>query len=497
MYTRSVMVRTRIAPSPTGFPHIGTIWQALIDYSFARKHNGQFIVRIEDTDQKRFVEGAEEALFKALDWFGLVPDESPKHGGDLGPYRQSERLELYQKYAQQLVEQGDAYYCFCSPEHLAKVREKCRQEKRPPMYDRRCRGLSVEEAKKRANSGEPRVIRMKIPDGQEEIVCPDLLRGEISFVPSTVDDQVLLKSDGFPTYHLAVVVDDYEMKVSHVVRGEEWLSSFPKHVLLYDFFGWEKPVFVHTPILRNPGGSKLSKRQGHTAVSWYQEQGFLPEALLNFLALLGWSHPEEKDIFSLDEFIEKFDLKDLNPTAPVFDLKKLEWMNGEYIRMMSDEELLEVLRDNSLADPDEDLWSQIIPLIKERIKRLSDIPTMTGFFFERVEIGSGAGPVLFGAPLSGEIRSFKPRGTEKEAKGALEELRGVLEALPSPWTHEGWEQAIRAAADELGWKHGDLFMLLRVAITGSKVSPPLFESMEILGKEECLERVEAALEQTP
>ena len=325
------MVRTRAAISPTGYPHIGTIYQVLFDYSFAKKNNGKFIVRIEDTDQNRLVKDAEDKVFLALDWFGLQEDESPRKGGTFGPYRQSDRLQIYNNYAQELVKKEFAYYCFCSSDRLDEIRQKMQQNNKPPMYDKHCRNLSADNVRKKLKENKSWVIRLKVPEN-EKIIVKDELRGEIEFDSNTVDDQVLLKSDGFPTYFLAVTVDDHLMEITHMVRGEEWLTSSPKVKLIYDYLGWEKPLFFHTPILRNPDKSKFSKRQGHTSVSWYQEQGFLPEAILNYLALLGWSHPDGKEIFALDEFIKLFELKDLNPVAPVFDLTKLEWMNGEYIR---------------------------------------------------------------------------------------------------------------------------------------------------------------------
>ncbi len=283
-------VRTRIAPSPTGFPHIGTIFQALFDYVYARQHQGQFIIRLEDTDQSRLVPEAEEAIYQALSWVGLTPDEGPIYGGEFGPYRQSERLDVYRTYAEKLIDQGQAYYCFCSPERLATVRQEQQKKGLPPMYDRHCRDLDPEIAKKRALS-ETYVIRLKVPP-HETISFIDLARGEISFDSNTVDDQVLLKSDGFPTYHLAVVVDDHLMGITQIVRGEEWISSTPKHVLLYRYFNWEMPAIIHTPLLRNPDHSKLSKRHSHTAVTWYREQGYLPEAVVNFLSSRVWNHPD-------------------------------------------------------------------------------------------------------------------------------------------------------------------------------------------------------------
>lgn len=372
-------VRTRIAPSPTGFPHIGTIYQALFNFSFAKKHKGKFIVRIEDTDRTRFVEEAENIIFNSFDWFRLTEDESIRRGGEKGPYRQSERLSRYKRYAEELMKQDHAYYCFCTRDRLEEMRQKQQENKKAVvMYDKHCRTILRHEIEKNLSDKVPWVIRLKVPENTT-LVLNDEIRGEIRFDSNLIDDQVLLKSDGFPTYHLAVVVDDHEMDITHVVRGEEWITSFPKHILLYDFFKWDKPLFFHTPVLRNPDKTKLSKRHGHTSVAWYQEQGFLPEAILNFLALMGWSHPEEKEIFSLEEFISLFDLKDVKAVSPIFDLKKLEWMNGMYIRLLSSEELKNRILafDSSLRDFDLGLIDKLIPIVQTRIKTLKEFKELT------------------------------------------------------------------------------------------------------------------------
>lgn len=463
------MTRTRIAPSPTGYPHIGTVYQALFDYAFAHRHNGQFLVRIEDTDRSRFVEDAEEKIYTALDWFQLPEDESPRKGGQYAPYKQSERLDLYKKYAVELVEKGHAYYCFCTKERLDEVRAKMQAEKKIPMYDKHCRNLAKEDVKVKLDAHEPSVIRMKIPKNTK-IVVVDGLRGNIEFDSTNVDDQVIIKSDGFPTYHLAVVVDDHEMKITHVLRGEEWISSTPKHFLLYDYFGWEKPLFFHTPLIRNPDKSKLSKRQGHTNVSWYQENGYLPEAILNYLALMGWSHPDEKDIFDRDEFIKLFDFKDLKPLGPVFDLVKLDWMNGQYIMKMSNKDLGDKIfkfYKNELA---KDVIEKSVPLIKERIKKLADYRPLCEFFFKTPE-------------------SYEVDLTQK--KELLSSIAHKLESVEQ-WKADVIGQAMLALAQELGVKNSEFFMILRVVISGKKISPPLNESMEILGKDESIARIKKA-----
>lgn len=460
------MVRIRIAPSPTGFPHIGTIYQALFDYAFARKHTGKFIVRIEDTDRARLVEGAEDKIYSSLDWFGLVEDESPRKNGPFAPYRQSERLDIYKKYAMQLVETGHAYYCFCTKERLDEVRKQQQAEKKVPMYDKHCRNMPNEQIKSKITNGQPWVIRLKVPENTK-IVTQDLIRGEIVFDSNLVDDQVLLKSDGYPTYHLAVVIDDHLMEISHVVRGEEWIPSSPKHVLLYQFLEWSIPIFFHTPVIRNPDKSKFSKRHGHTNVSWYQEQGYLPEAILNYLALMGWSHPDEKDIFSLEEFIKVFDLKDVKPVGPVFDLKKLEWMNGDYIRRTDDgvlkDKILKFYNDQLPAD----LVGKTIPLIKERIHKLADYQPLCQFFFTR------------------------PTEYEVDVTVKVDLLTKVADALEgvTEWQAAKIGEKLLATAQELGIKNSEFFMVLRVAITGKKISPPLNESMELIGKDESLARL--------
>ncbi|MBI2600309.1 glutamate--tRNA ligase, partial [Candidatus Daviesbacteria bacterium] len=331
LYYQAVMeVRVRIAPSPTGYPHIGTIYQAMYNFVFAKKYNGKFIIRIEDTDRSRFVADAEKVIFESLEWFGLKLDEGPEQGGEFGPYRQSERLKIYQKYAQQLIGQGNAYYCFCSKERLEQLRTEQQKEKLPPMYDKKCLLLSKEEIEKNLTDKISYVIRMNVPKDQV-IVVHDNVVGDVEFNSSQVDDQVIIKSDGFPTYHLAVVVDDYLMKITHVFRGSEWLSSTPKHLLLYKFLGWGEsiPKFAHVPVLLNPeGGGKLSKRMGHASVDYYRKEGFLPEVILNFLANVVWNHPEGKELFPLEDFAKAFELDpfrvDVKPQGAKFDIKKLE-----------------------------------------------------------------------------------------------------------------------------------------------------------------------------
>lgn len=491
-------VRTRVAPSPTGDPHVGTAFQALFNQVFAHRYSGQFLLRIEDTDQKRFIASSEEVIFDALAWLDLTPDESVQKAGAVGPYRQSERLALYQKYAQQLVDQGYAYYCFCTSERLASMREQQQAQKVPPKYDRTCRNLSQEEVAKRLASGEKAVIRLKVPDDQT-IIVHDVLRGEVKFDSNIVDDQVLLKSDGFPTYHLAVVVDDHLMKITHMMRGEEWLSSAPKHILLYQYLGWQPPVMIHTPILRNPDRSKLSKRKGNTSLWWYREQGYLKEALINFLALLVWKPKDQREVFSKQEMIANFEWEQLKVTGPIFDTTKLLWLNGVYLRQLTLDELL--LRLNDWLDwlgkhaQDEkikadaldlgrwqkakpELFKQALLLAQERLKLFTELRDLIDFYFLD--------------QLDYDLPDLLQKHQPAEVKTALEKTKQALQTLDS-WTAESWENAIRQTADQLEMKHKDLFMCLRSATTARKFTPPLFEVMQALGKEEVYRRIDLAI----
>lgn len=441
-------VRTRIAPSPTGEDlHIGNAYTALINYIFAKKHGGVFVVRVEDTDRTRFVPGSEERILASLAWLGISFDE--------GPYHQSERLDIYKKYAEELVAKGHAYYCYCTPERLAEMRKRQETSHEPPMYDGHCKKLT-------GKKNEPHVIRLNVPDNGVT-KFRDVIRGEISFENKLIDDQVILKSDGFPTYHLAVVVDDHLMEVSHVIRGEEWISSTPKHILLYQFFGWEPPVYAHMPLLRNPDKSKLSKRKNPVWVSWYKEQGFLPEAVINYLATLAWAHPDGKEVFSLAEMMNVFTLENVQTTAPVFDTEKLRWLNGEYLR--KDTELGQKIFSFFNKTYPMSQISQILPLVKERMKTLAEFGSLAGFFFER--------PTEFERPINQDLLGI---------------AKHVLES--SEWNYGAMEQAIRSASEKAGVKARDVFMELRIVVTGKTVGPPLLESLEILGKKETLERLE-------
>jgi glutamyl-tRNA synthetase len=476
-------VRVRIAPSPTGDPHVGTGYIALFNYAFAKSQGGKFVLRIEDTDRERSNAESERQIFHSLRWLGLDWDEGPDVGGPHGPYRQSERKDMYAQYAWDLVEKGRAYPCFCTPERLKEMRQGQMDRKESFLgYDKQCMSIPADEAKKRAEAGESHVIRLDVPkDG--ETVIHDKVRGDVTFRNDQIDDQVLLKSDGFPTYHLANVVDDYLMEITHVIRAEEWIVSTPKHVMMYDAFGWEAPAFIHMPLLRNKDKSKISKRKNPTSLLWYEEEGFLPEALRNFLALMGWSAEEGKEKFDLDTMIQEFDWKRVSTGAPVFDMDKLEWLNGVYIRDMADDELVARLQSGVLKDKgiDEAFLRRTLPIVRERMKRLQDYVPVTAFLFaDTVE------------PATADL--IPKKSSAEEAAAVLGKSVEAFGAMDD-WSPEALEARTRELIGELEVKGGTVFMALRVAITGSRVSPPTFESMELLGKEKSLARLEAARQQ--
>lgn len=476
------MVRTRIAPSPTGDPHVGTAYVALFNYALARQHGGQFILRIEDTDRERSNPASERMIFEALRWLGITWDEGPDVGGPFAPYRQSERFPIYREHAERLVARGAAYPCFCTKERLDALREEQRARKDPVMgYDGLCRGIPAGEAAARRAAGEPHVIRLAVPE-EGETVAQDLLRGQLRFDNRLIDDQILLKSDGYPTYHLANVVDDHLMGITHVIRAEEWISSLPKHVLLYRGFGWEEPVFCHLPLLRNADRSKISKRKNPVSLEYYRRAGFLPEALRNYLALMGWIMPDGvTEEFTLEEFVANFTLERITLGGPVFDLEKLTWLNGRHLRRLSPAEYLQRLRQGPLA---EEYLARIVPLVQERLDRLEDFMAYGQFFF--------VGEVSY--DQEARARLVPKKGTPAETAAALaslleEELDPLLE-----WDAAHLEPLLRGAAQRLGWKTGDLFMSVRVAVTGRVATPPLFETMEVLGKELCRRRLRRAVQ---
>ena len=485
-------VRVRYAPSPTGIPHVGNIRTALFNWLFARHHGGAFIVRIEDTDQARLVPEATQAILDSLSWLGLDWDEGPTEDGagdrgESGPYFQSRRKDLYQKYARQLVKEGRAYTCDCTPERLDEMRREQQRQKQPPRYDRRCRHLTDMERTAQDAGGTPTVVRFATPL-EGTTAFNDLVRGEIAFENGFLDDFVLLKADGYPTYHLANIVDDHFMEISHVMRADEWLSSTPRHVLLYDALGWKPPLFAHLPMILGPDRSKLSKRHGATSLLDYRDEGFLPEAMMNFLALLGWSLDDKTEILSREELVRHFTIERIGKTGAIFNHEKLEWMNGVYIRNISPTELaqrmlpfLERGLPAELPRPiAEDYLATIIPLVQDRLKTLSESAGLTDFFFtDRLDYD----------PDQLVQKGMDPGGT----RPALERAAALIETL-EPFGGSSLEGVLRPLAEELGLKPGQLFGALRVAVTGHTVAPPLFETMAVLGRDRCLKRLAAALE---
>jgi glutamyl-tRNA synthetase len=481
--------RVRFAPSPTGRFHIGGARTALYTYLFARKTGGQFILRIEDTDQKRFDPAAEDELFESLRWLGLAWDEGPDVGGPSGPYRQSERMDIYQKYAADLVESGHAYYCFCTPERLAEVRKLQQQRKEPPRYDGHCRRLDPAEAASRVAGGEEHVIRFKTPH-EGTTTAVDLLRGPIEVDNTTIDDYILVKSSGMPVYHLAALVDDHLMGITHVTRGSEWLPTFPLHVMIYEAYGWDQPVWVHLSVLLNPSGKgKLSKRDSSAAGGGahaiftldLRELGYLPEAVINWVSLMGWSFDDHTEFFTMPDLVQAFSLEKLNPSPAAVNFSKLDHFNGLHIRSLTPEDLTGRLLpffkvagiEISAADLD-----PVTPLIQERIRTLDEAVDMAGFFFRP-----------FKTPAADELTG---KGmTAAESAAAARRAAEVVRAHPA-LEHEGLETALRQLAGELGLKAGQLFGILRGAVTGQRVSPPLIETMEILGSDIVLERIEKA-----
>ena len=480
-------VRVRFAPSPTGYPHVGNIRTALFNWLFARHSGGRFVIRIEDTDVARRVEGALEAILGGLKWLGLDWDEGPGVGGDYEPYFQSQRLSLYHEAAERLIRQGDAYYCYCSSERLKEMREEQARRKQPPGYDRRCRDLSEAERAQKEAEGITPVVRFKTPlEGRTGF--NDLIWGEVVFEHSTIDDLVLLKSDGYPTYHLANVVDDHLMEISHVLRAEEWLSSTPRHLLMYQALGFEPPQFAHLPMILGADRAKLSKRHGSVSITEYREQGYLPETMVNFLALLGWSLDDKTEIFSLAELVANFSLERVSRTGAIFNRDKLNWMNGAYIRSLTLDDFtrrtLPFLENGLPAGVRRplsiDYVGQVMPLIQERARTLAEVPELTAFFFtDEPDYEPG-------------LLIVKKMDRESSVQ-ALEAVRQRLAPL-QVFDTVSLEAVLRPLAAELELKTGQLFGTLRVVVTGRTVAPPLFETMSVLGKERSLERVGAALD---
>ena len=481
----SSKMRVRFAPSPTGEPHVGNIRTAIFDWLLARRHGGDFIVRIEDTDQKRAVDGTSEIILEALKWLGIDWDEGPGVGGPHAPYRQSQRLALYQDAADKLLREGFAYKCYCRAERPDAARKT--RSKGESGSDCRCRNLIDAERQALAANGDATAVRFKMPtDGTTTV--NDLIRGDVTFENRLVDDFVMLKSDGFPTYHLAHMIDDRAMGITHVLRGEEWLSSAPRHLRLYEAMGWQPPLFAHLPIILAPDRSKLSKRHGATSLLDYRRMGYLPHALLNFLTLIGWSLDDKTELFTRDELIANFSIERISKASAIFNTDKLDWMNGHYIREMSAAELADALLDfwaayppPEIAElPERDLALQIAPLVQERLKTLRDAAPLVAFLFKD-EIEYDAADLV--------QRGMDAAGTRQSLAAARDGLAALSEFMSDPI-----EALLRDMAKQRGMKAGQLFGALRVATTGQRIAPPLFQSMEVQGRERSLSLIDAAIE---
>jgi glutamyl-tRNA synthetase len=483
-------VRVRFAPSPTGHMHLGSARTALYDYLLARKTGGKFILRVEDTDRKRFMEGTEQELIDGMHWLGIQWDEGLDVGGSFGPYRQSERKEIYLRYAKELVKSGHAFYCFCSPEKLEKVRQEQQKRKEVPHYDGICRNLTLEEAQKRIDSGEKFVIRFKTPK-EGSTTVHDVIRGDITVENRTIDDYILVKSDGWALYHLAALVDDHEMQITHVFRGAEWLATFPLHALIVRAFGWKEPEWVHLSVFLKPSGKgKMSKREAADVIKDgysifikdLQGLGYLPEAVVNWIALMGWAYDDHTEIFQMKDLIEKFSLDHLNPSPASINFTKLDYFNGIFIRKLSEEDLAKHVKPFFIQAgylPDDRKLLKIAPIIRERMVTLDDSVEMAGFFFkEKVE------------PNPEELiaKGLSKEESRKIAVSSLEILKKLKDFSVSIT-----EPPMREFVEKSGLTAGQVFGILRVAITGQKISPPLFESMEIVGKEVCIQRLEEAI----
>jgi glutamyl-tRNA synthetase len=478
-----------MAPSPTGRFHLGSARTALYNYLFARKMGGQFILRIEDTDQKRYVPGSEEEIIQSLDWLGITPDEGPAQGGAYGPYRQTERREIYSKYAWALVEKGAAFPCFCTPERLERVRQEQLARKENPRYDGTCRHLDPEAARRRIAAGEKHVIRFKMPK-EGSTTAVDLLRGPITIENTALDDSVLLKSDGLPTYHMAAMIDDHLMEITHVIRGSEWLSTFPLHVNILRAFGWEEPVWVHLSVFLKPSGKgKLSKRDapaaskdGHSIfIGDFKDLGYIPEGVLNWIVLMGWGVAED-DVMSLEDMIQRFNIDNLTPSPAAVNFQKLDHFNGTHIRRLTTLDLARRIKPYFLdlgLEVDNETLLRVTPLVRERLVTLDDsIPFAAFFFKETVEPNP-------------EDLAAKGLDAQQSAEVARK-VYDILAALPD-LSHQTAEPPLREFVERSGLSANQVFGIVRVAVTGQKVSPPLFESMEIIGKEKVLQRLQNAI----
>lgn len=469
-------VRTRIAPSPTGDPHVGTAYIALFNRCFAKQKGGEFILRIEDTDQARSTAKSEQDIFAALRWLGIDWSEGPDIGGPCGPYRQSERSELYQEQIKVLLNSGHAFHCFCSEERLTQLRNQQMAEKATPGYDGHCLHLSQDELAKKLASGEQHVIRMQVPQ-EGECRFDDMLRGEIAINWQQIDMQVLMKSDGLPTYHFANVVDDHFMEISHVIRGEEWINSTPKHLLLYQYFGWEAPIFCHMPLLRNTDKSKLSKRKNPTSINYYRDMGYLPEAVINYLGMMGWTMPDGRELFTVDEMTADFDLLRVSLGGPVFDVEKLDWLNGKYIReRLNDSQFIQLFAQWAF---DEQKIARIVPLLKDRVERFSDVVPLVGFF-------------LSGLPeISADSFAHKQL-TDEQMRKILQFTLWQLENSTDIGRDAVEQECVKLAA-YCGVKIRDFLFPLFVAITGKAVSTSVIDAISIIGLDVSRARIRAAI----
>ena len=484
----STTVRVRYAPSPTGNPHIGNIRTAMFNWLFARRHDGQFVVRVEDTDQGRITEGAVDHILDGLEWLGIDWDEGPRVGGPYGPYFQSERLERYDNAAAQLVASGNAYRCYCPPERVAELRKEQARNKQRQGYDSRCRYLSDAQRAKCEADALPSVLRFAMPQSGVTSV-EDVIRGHVEWQNELTDDFVLVKSDGFPTYHMAVVVDDHAMDISHVLRAEEWLPSTPRHVQLFRALDLPMPQFGHLPMILGSDRAKLSKRHGATSLMEYRDDGFVPEALLNFMALLGWSLDGETDVMTVDTIREHFTLERVGKPAAIFDLDKLQWMNGVYLRQLEISDLadrilpfLEQAYPENLLPIDREYLLRIAPLVQERVKTLADAPDMLSYFFEDTLDYAAANIVQRGMDAPGTLTALQRAAADLSAVSAAD------------FNHEHLEALLRATGQELELSGRQFFGALRTAITGRTATPPLFEMMAVMGRERVTQRLAAAVE---
>ncbi|MBS7528364.1 glutamate--tRNA ligase [Fusibacter paucivorans] len=489
-------VRVRFAPSPTGYVHIGSLRTALYNYLYAKQNNGSYIIRIEDTDQTRLVEDAISGMLKSMAWAGVENDEGPYmtaeeeivEKGAYGPYVQSDRLPIYKKHADELIENGNAYYCFCSKERLDAVREQQRSEGKTPKYDGHCRHLTQEEIKTKLEAGEPHVVRLKLPENRE-IKFVDAIKGEVTVNTNDLDDQVLMKTDGFPTYHLAVVIDDHYMKISHVVRGDEWLISTPKHVYTYEAFGWEAPQFVHLPVILSQSKKKLSKREGDVAVEDFRKKGYLPEALVNYIALVGWSPEDGQEILSMADLIEKFSFERVSKSSGVFDVDKLNWVNNQYIRNYDLEALTKLCMPyfveagfvSSESDAEIEWLQKIVNVLRERLNRLDEISQYHALFMDD--------NIVLEDDEAAEMIALE------HVPEMLKVLAAKIEALESDITAADVKQLLKAIQKEMGVKGKGLFMPVRVAVTGQVHGPDIAEVIEIIGSHRVLKRINYTLAQ--